>query len=404
MLLKERCPPLKKKMKIQESFKGFLFVRAKHLAAVFLALVLSFMQGGCSMLVNINTEDLYFPIVDLNIEYGETDARSPFADSIRNSFGNEDVAPPHYVGLLDTGYDALLARIHMIRHAQKAIYIQTFIWRDDESSRFVIDELLKAAKRGVEVYIIVDKLGFINDPDLIAYFIDAHPNIHLKLYNPSAESITPSALHTLGQMAFKFKKLNQRMHNKVFIVDDQIAITGGRNIENDYFDMSLTRNFKDRDVLVVGKVVKDMTRSFMKYWAFKWSVSANDFVDVQKSVQYKLYEKKFNKKKFKFGNLFSEVKAKSVDQKYIKDHLVDKMYKVSDIVFFVDDPGKNRRRTLRGSGIVAHKFVDLFEKAENEILLQTPYLVFDRLLLKSAKKIRRKNKQLNDSITTNSLE
>ncbi len=210
------------------------------------------------------TEDLDYPNSVLN---------QCIADTRRSGL--------HYINILNKGDDALLSIVHLIRNAQKSILIQTFIWSTDESGRFVTDELIEAAKRGVKIKVIIDYLGMSKKLQLIAYLSTIHPNIEIKLYNPVSKRVVPSKLSLIGKVLLDFRSLNQRMHNKVLIVDDRMAISGGRNYQNDYFDRSQTRNFKDRGVLVIGNVVKQMTDSFMQYWAYPLSVSSYDMKDVQ---------------------------------------------------------------------------------------------------------------------------
>lgn len=379
-----------------------IYINGRHIFA--LSIILSFQS--CSAFVNVNQNNLYNAYQDFNLHQPLINEDSPFSTLVRNAFSsnshdksaNESL---HYVQLLDVGNDALLARIHLIRSAQKSIYVQTFIWRNDESGRFIIDELIKASQRGVEIYVIVDKLGLEDDPRLIDYFTRNHPNIHLKIYNPSTERVAPSALHMAGQLAFKFKKINQRMHNKIMVFDDQIAITGGRNIENDYFDRGETRNFKDRDILIVGPVVKEMTQSFSQYWAFKWSVPSNEFVDVMKLMkdsQFKNMNKPGNSEE-----MFKDIELKASDYDFIKGRFVDDAYSVNKVLFMYDLPGKNKRRDLTGGGKVAGQIMSLINLAKDSLVFQTPYLVLEKKSMRVFKKLRKDNKNLKFLVSTNSL-
>ena len=150
-----------------------------------------------------------------NLAYGD----SPFEQFLTSSKRNDS----HYVTILNNGDDALLARIHLIRKAQKSILIQTFIWGSDETSRFVAYELIQAAKRGVKVKIILDYLISSRDFELITFLTTADPNLEIKLYNPISKNIVSSKLAMIKKAFLNFRSFNQRMHNKIFIVDDRIA-------------------------------------------------------------------------------------------------------------------------------------------------------------------------------------
>jgi len=68
------------------------------------------------------------------------------------------------------------------------------------------------------------------------------------------------------QMLHEFGRLNRRMHNKSFIVDNRVAIIGGRNIGDEYFDASEGSNFRDLDLLAIGPVVRNASQAFDAYW------------------------------------------------------------------------------------------------------------------------------------------
>jgi len=228
--------------------------------------------------------------------------KSPFAFLFQE--GDESA---HYVHVLDIGDEALLARIHLIRAAQRSINIQTFIWTNDESGRYVVYELLQAAKRGVKVKIIVDRWKSKNVSHLVAFMATADENMEVRTYNPAAGKVKPSALHYIPEAIMKFRQTNQRMHNKTFIIDNKIAITGGRNYENDYFDRGVTRNFKDRDVLVAGPVVEEMTNSFGEFWDFELTIPSQNLIDVAKLIKEKSYDKFDSRKSFRLGGLFNDI-------------------------------------------------------------------------------------------------
>lgn len=202
-------------------------------------------------------------------------AGSPFEPIVAQVFAGIDKTDEqqgNQVAILGGGYDALLLRVHLIRHAQKSIEVQTFIWSNDECGRLLMYELLEAAKRGVKVRIIADHMVSDQDPEIVAFLATAHPNFELKHYRPAMSRIKPSRLQMILTGLFSFRGVNQRMHNKVMLFDDVVLITGGRNIENTYYDHSTGMNFRDRDVLVVGPAAQTAAESFEEFWAFKHAV------------------------------------------------------------------------------------------------------------------------------------
>lgn len=330
--------------------------------------------------------------------YAEDLPDSPF-----QTLADKAATDNHYIYVLDIGDEALLSRIHLIRSAKRSINIQTYIWTNDESGRFVAYELLQAARRGVKVKIIVDRWKSTKVSELAAFMSTAHPNMEIKTYNPHARQVRPSALRLIPEIALKFKKVNQRMHNKIFIIDDQIAITGGRNYENDYYDRGVLRNFKDRDVLVVGPVVRDMTDSFTQYWDFPLSVSSKDLVDVGRLIETGRFEKFDSKEGCRLGGLFEETERLASDNAYIQKIFIDGAFPVQKVQFVTDKPGKNDSLWLRGNGEATIALARILFTAKESIVAQTPYLVLDQMTVQGVEKLRRKNPGIDILISSNSL-
>jgi putative cardiolipin synthase len=166
--------------------------------------------------------------------------------------------------LLTLSTNALMSRIALADHAEHSIDLQYFIFRNDETGMLVAQHLLKAADRGVRVRILLDD---INLDDQVAMFdaLDSHPNIEVRLFNPFSTR-KPNPVSKATQMLFDFRRLNRRMHNKSFIADNKVAIVGGRNIADDYFDADDKKNYRDLDLLAIGPVVQDASRTFDAYW------------------------------------------------------------------------------------------------------------------------------------------
>lgn len=205
-------------------------------------------------------------------------AESPFAPLLAGP------AETNRVALLSGGDDALLLRVHLIRQARRSIEVQTFIWTNDEVGRLVMWELLAAARRGVQVRIIADQPFSEKDPELVAFLATAHPNLQIKHYRPTLARIRPTLAHTLAAGLRSFKGVNQRMHSKVMLFDGAVLITGGRNIENAYFDHATELNYRDRDVVVAGPAAREAARMFEAFWNFKYAVASRDLVDVEAAI------------------------------------------------------------------------------------------------------------------------
>jgi len=166
--------------------------------------------------------------------------------------------------LLTLSNNALMSRVVLADHAQHSIDLQYYIFNNDATGRLVAQHLLAAADRGVRVRLLVDDISATNAIDMLDA-LDAHPNIEVRLFNPF-HTRKPSHLSKATQFLLDAHRLNRRMHNKSYIVDGNVAIVGGRNIGDAYFDASNDTNFRDLDLIAIGPVVKQASHAFDEYW------------------------------------------------------------------------------------------------------------------------------------------
>jgi len=162
---------------------------------------------------------------------------------------------------LADGRDAFAARALLARAADRSIDAQYYIWRHDMSGTLLFEELHDAADRGVRVRLLLDDNN-TTGLDPILSMLDAHPNIEVRLFNPFMHR----RFRALGFLT-DFARLNRRMHNKSFTVDNQVTIVGGRNVGDEYFDAGQGLLFVDLDAMAIGPVVSDVSKDFDRYWA-----------------------------------------------------------------------------------------------------------------------------------------
>jgi len=166
--------------------------------------------------------------------------------------------------LLPAGDQAFEARIALARAAERSIDVQYYQIADDASGRAFLAALCEAAGRGVRVRVLLDDLQAAGQDTLLAGFA-ARPNVELRLFNPLPVREGSVGARVLFS-AHQFSRINRRMHNKLFIADSSFAISGGRNIGDDYFGRSGPVNFIDMDVLSAGPVVRELAAVFDAYW------------------------------------------------------------------------------------------------------------------------------------------
>ncbi|MGO3127173.1 MAG: phospholipase D family protein [Luteimonas sp.] len=288
-------------------------------------------------------------------------------------------APRHYALLLEYGQDALLARLDLIRGAQRTIDVQTYIFDEDDAGHLVLEELLSAARRGVQVRLLVDQLSAMRTVETLSALAGAHTNFEMRIYNP----VLGRARITYPQYAVAaaccWRRLNQRMHSKALLIDGVVGITGGRNYQDDYFDWSDTFNFRDRDVLIAGPVVEAMEDNFVAFWHAPLSTPVEQLTDVGRHllrsgvppVSFQDYER---------PQRVAAILEDAGDTALVRQRLVDAALPVGPVEFIGDLPAKHRRDREAAEAAIAAtpRLRELIESAQDEVLLQTPYLVLSK--------------------------
>ncbi|MHC4186882.1 MAG: phospholipase D family protein [Planctomycetota bacterium] len=316
---------------------------------------------------------------------------------------SEDSDVLHYASVLDVGEDELLVRIHLIRAARESIILQTFIWDDDEVGQLVFMELLRAARRGVKVRMVLDQFGTYVRPRVMAAMETAHENIEIKLYRPIMRRGGKSMTQDIGGIITDARTLYRRMHNKLLAVDERIAIVSGRNIQDSYFDYGNKVNFKDLGILVIGPVVKDMYRSFELYWDSKETKRTTELYDIANPA-LKLTEEDR-------ANLFDSMqlsKLRRVSQEADSFSIIEKrptleLYEVDRVEYTADWPDKRGRNQNSEEWNSTSRLGEIILQAEQSIQLETPYLIQNSRGIRTFKAFRKEKPDVEISLCTNSL-
>ena len=161
------------------------------------------------------------------------------------------------------GPGGLDARLALLRGARRSLDLQYYHLHDDSTGRLVLRELRDAAQRGVRVRLLLDDL-YTDGLEPLLNGLGAYPNVEIRLFNPFPTR--GGVVKRFAAALLDFARLNHRMHNKLFVADSVLAVTGGRNLGDEYFMRSAASNFFDYDVLAAGAVVPQMTSLFDEYW------------------------------------------------------------------------------------------------------------------------------------------
>jgi putative cardiolipin synthase len=166
--------------------------------------------------------------------------------------------------LLPVGVDSFLLRMQMAKRAERTLDAQYFLIQSDNTGQLLIEALLAAADRGVRVRVLLDDAGsFGRDAQIRT--LAGYPNVELRLFNPFAYRGEIGFLH-LAEYVGAASRLNYRMHNKLFVVDNEIGIVGGRNIGDEYFQGGSDVEFGDYDIITAGPIVNQISAAFDAFW------------------------------------------------------------------------------------------------------------------------------------------
>ncbi len=312
----------------------------------------------------------------------------------------------HRVLILNRGADALRLRLHLVRAARRSIDVQTFIFQDEASSEVLIGELLAAARRGVRVRVLVDQLFSFNQIDRLAQLALAHANFQLRFFNPTFREARTQAWEYLASGLCCFRRFNQRMHNKLFAVDGRLAIIGGRNYRDSYYDLDADFAYYDREVLVTGPAMADMMASFERFWRHRHASPVSHLADVGRTL---LRGDEGDGALVRLPDAGSTLDARlrrfaedASDPALVRARFIEPIREVAKLRFVADLPSKigSRRPEANATSLAIR---NLFRAARDEVLLQTPYLVLDRTSRRLFKQHQQDHRNLRVRVSTNSL-
>lgn len=309
--------------------------------------------------------------------------------------------------IISVGVDGFLTRAQMIDAAEKTLDLQYFIFRGDETGRLLTDALMRAADRGVRVRVLVDDGDTVAGDEQISA-LDAHPNIEIRIFNPFVYRGHSKVRRTIEFM-FSASRLDYRMHNKLLVVDNAVALVGGRNIGNQYFQMDPDSQFADDDVFAGGPIAMQLSTTFDEYWNSRFAVPAAA-LDRQQRSGTALTERRVQASERPERHM-EPLKTDGVD--YVARLATGEPYAgiISGRLPLVwaqaqvisDSPDKKNvdRGDLPGR-LMAEQVLKAATTAQSELLMITPYLVPAPDELAAVKDLRGRNVRV--GILTNSLK
>jgi len=378
-----------------------------------LLMLAALLASGCASLSNQQRERAQGIAVAARSTVVDCDRPDRCAlDSPLRALGGQAIAestaqlPRHYATIVDEGELALVARLNLIRSATRSVDLQTYIFDTDDSARMVIDELLAAARRGVKVRVLIDQLSAISDVQMLGALAGAHANFELRVYNPAFGKAKLNYFDYAGSVLCCFRRFNQRMHNKLLVIDDVIGVVGGRNYQDDYYDWDKEYNFRDRDVVVAGPEAREMAANFQAFWDARRSVPAERLNDVGKTLLNEGVPA-MPQAAFRRPERIARVDVEASDPQFIEEAFVATALPVRSVSYVADLPRKHRRereaQPLNGQHLTEPRLDALISHAQTEVLLQTPYLVLSKPAQALFKGLRQRETPPRVVVSTNSL-
>lgn len=300
--------------------------------------------------------------VDTAPEYTPPPAQAALWDDVRAAMADD------WHVLLNNGPAALDWRLTAIDSASESIDVQTFLWFFDTAGSMVLDHLLQAADRGVTVRMLIDDTFLVHEDELLMALAD-HPNIEYRVFNPFKRRSGGVATRQLLNLA-EFSRLDHRMHNKSMVVDNQVAIVGGRNLADEYFGLEDSANFRDLELLLGGDVVQEISNAFDKYWNDQWSFPIESIAHAKASAEQLAEARRNNDAKI---HVHAEVGATQLRRKWLE---VLKSADTGKAILYVDEPPDQNPGELSEAPVqVANELAELFDEAHTEIVIITAYLI-----------------------------
>ncbi len=167
--------------------------------------------------------------------------------------------------LMPLGTFSFDTRIELAKRAQATLDVQYYHIENDETGRWLLRTLRDAANRGVRVRLLIDDL-YTGGLDPLFLGFAAHKNVEVRVFNPFCCARERGQAGRFIASLGDIKRVNHRMHNKLFLADGVMAVIGGRNVANEYYLRGMADNFIDLDAFVIGDVLPAMAALFDRYW------------------------------------------------------------------------------------------------------------------------------------------
>ncbi len=298
--------------------------------------------------------------------------------------------------IISIGVDGFLMRMEMIKSAERTLDLQYYIFHGDESGRLLTDALIRAADRGVRVRLLLDDGETVRGDEQI-FAIAARANVEVRIFNPFAYR-GHNQLIRATEYLFNHSRLDYRMHNKLLVADNSIALVGGRNIGDQYFQIDPESQFADDDIFVGGPIVHDLSGTFDEYWNSALAIPAQALHGINTHQKhYKAYADKVDKAGFDY-------RSKLDSGEPLAGIMTGRLPLIwADAQVVCDSPEKKRAADTPGAASLMYEPVaHAVAQVQSELLIVSPYVVPSKDELHLLED--RREHKVRIRILTNSLE
>lgn len=152
--------------------------------------------------------------------------------------------------LYSYGQDLYAAMLEAIDDAQESIYLETYIWKDDDLGYEFKKHLVRKARAGVHVYVIFDNFANLVVHRVFKLF---PPEVHVLNYRIRGAIRTP--WQALNPLRYALD------HRKLLVVDGRVSFIGGYNIGGLY-----ATQWRDTHLRIKGPFAANLALSFQDFW------------------------------------------------------------------------------------------------------------------------------------------
>jgi len=290
--------------------------------------------------------------------------------------------------------------MELAERAERSLDLQYFLIKNDASGKLLMDTVLAAADRGVRVRMLIDDIEDLGRNREITA-LSAHDNIEIRIFNPFFSRGAFEKLRDAEWLLFT-RRLNSRMHNKLFVADNAAAVLGGRNIGDEYFQASPRVERADFDVLVVGPAVPRLSQSFDVYWNSDLAIPVEALlVDKPTTEALDRYRQELAQNR---TTVLPSTKQLKLDQPGpLSEALEGKQLTWARAEVFYDAPEKIKVESGEERGhLLRDRLEDALHGVKSELRVASPYLVPGEEGMKLVEGLRTRGVRVR--ILTNSLE